>query len=216
MRFLLGICVFLFSTFVYGNKPSAPFVGNSIEGIPCVGRAEGYGPFDYLQKRALAAELQRVEAYHFTPNVEALVRGESTTNIEGDLAYTIRAWPNHHRALNSLIKYYFRQVRKGESTHLPPECWFQRAINFSPRDASTYTLYGIFLHQKGLYPAAKEQYENALNIKPDHPEIQYNYALLLVEMENYEEALVFAKKAYGAGYPLPGLKNKLTELGYWE
>jgi hypothetical protein len=39
--------------------------------------------------------------------------------------------------------------------------------------------------------------------------------LLFIKKKNYGEALKHAEKAYKLGHPLPGLKNKLIELGVW-
>ena len=43
----------------------------------------------------------------------------------------------------------------------------------------------------------------------------YNLGLLYVRKKDYDKARASADKAYGAGFPLPGLKNKLLEAGQW-
>jgi hypothetical protein len=45
-------------------------------------------------------------------------------------------------------------------------------------------------------------------------ELHYYMGLLAFEQGDKESALAYARKAYGAGYPLPGLKNKLEADGY--
>ena len=67
----------------------------------CGALQNAFGPFDYRTERGY--NLDVVESYHFTPPVEALIRGSSGT-IGGDLDYTLRAFPNHDRALNATIR----------------------------------------------------------------------------------------------------------------
>jgi hypothetical protein len=45
------------------------------------------------------------------------------------------------------------------------------------------------------------------------PEFYYNWGLTEFESKNFDEAARLAGLAYAGGYPLPGLKNKLTEVG---
>src|SRR5882672_10328606 len=61
----------------------------------CGALPNAYGPFDY---RIEHDKLAIVEAYHFTSQVELLIRGQSGA-LGADLDYTLRAAPNHHRAL---------------------------------------------------------------------------------------------------------------------
>ena len=127
------------------SKP-APWVGATLEGLPCNGGGQGVGPFDYSQKSVIAPQnLRIVEGAHFTSEVEALIKG-NRGSLEGDINYTLRAWPNHHRALLSIIKYQLqikKKLRKGK-LNTPPECYLQRAIHFSPQDVASYALYGFY------------------------------------------------------------------------
>ena len=75
---------------------------------PACGTLENhYGPFDYRTQRD---KLQIVEKYHFTPSVEALTRGASTTKLAGDISYLMNTSPNHHRGLWAIM----RLVGKGK------------------------------------------------------------------------------------------------------
>src|SRR5690606_30108360 len=86
-----------------------------------------YGPFDY---RKHPDKLPRVEQFHFTPRVEALVGGESTVHIGGDLSFTLRAFPNHPRALYAMTRYseLLGGVSRLPGTQYPVECYFDRAL----------------------------------------------------------------------------------------
>ena len=39
--------------------------------------------------------------------------------------------------------------------------------------------------------------------------------LAYADLKQYDKALESAHRAYGAGFPLPGLKNKLKRAGKW-
>ena len=191
----------------------APWVGESLAGAPCLG-GQGTRPRDYTNRAANIEQLQLNERFHFTKSVENLTGGQSGS-IPADIDFMLRAWPNHHRALNSLSRYQLQLTRGQRKPLTPVECYFQRAINFSPNDSNSVLLYAIFLHKSKYLEKALEQYRRAEAISPTDAQIQYNLALLLVEMEEYEEARAYAKKLYVNGFPLPGLRRKLNKAGYW-
>lgn len=214
----IALLIILFSPFIC-YAATAPWVGQTLSGIICTGNAQGYGPFDYNERLIRPNDLKIVEGYHFNSDVQNLIKGQSG-HITGDLDYTLRAWPNHHKALQVISRYHSlhtssQDKRYARKTLSPVECYFQRAINFSPNDAITHMLYAIFLYHSNQSKKAAEQYEKALVISPDNMSIHYNYGLLLTSMKQYDKALVHAKKAYESGYPLPGLKRKLVKAGKW-
>jgi len=194
-------------------KGYAPWVGNTLRDAPCKGRAQGYCPYDYTQRLALAHNLEVVENFHFTPPVERLERGENGS-IPGDIDYTLSAWPNHHRALNSISRYDLGYPSKKHQPMIPVECYFQRAIGFSPNDGVSRLLYGIYLHKSGHYDLALTQYEQAEDLSPHDPQIKYNLGLLLVDMEQYERAEGYARALYAKDFPLMGLKRQLQDKGF--
>ena len=48
-----------------------------------------YGPYDYRTDKSIKSKLGIVEDYHFTPAVEALVRGSNNELPGPDLSYTL-------------------------------------------------------------------------------------------------------------------------------
>jgi tetratricopeptide (TPR) repeat protein len=213
--------VLFFLIFTVNNvfaQDGAPWVGADLEGLACSGRMQGFGPFDYTkQKLYTLHDLQIVEGAHFTPEVENLIHGKSGY-LGDDLDYTLRAWPNHHRALLSISRYQFKinsKLAKGK-LNTPVECYFLRAVNFSPKDSVTMSLYGYFLRKTGHLKEAVPAYEEALKFSPNTSKIEYAYSLLLIDLKQYDSALVQAKKAYQHGKPPKGLKNRLIKLGVWK
>jgi len=202
---------FLCAFFVLAN--TAFFAAESFD---CGSLDNAYGPFDYTNPEDFATKLPVVEAHHFDAGVESL-KGHARKGfnmLAGDIDYTLRAFPNHHRALYTMLRFYTElPPEKRRPMHYGPECWFERAIRFSPRDATVYGLYGVYLERVGQSEKAVESFERGLSIQPNSAELNYNLGLLLLKLGQTEKALHYATIAYRSGFPLPGLKRKLHERG---
>jgi len=199
------------------SKPVAPWVGATLNGDACSGGGQGYGPFDYLERGRFKNELQLVEMAHFTSGIENLSNGNEGGSIEGNLNYTLRAWPNHPRALLSVIRLQLninKKLSKGP-LETPPECYLQRAIYFSPDDTSSYSLYGYYLKQLGRLEDAAKYYEKAVKLSPKDAKIAYSFSLLLIDLKRYEEAVKYAKIAYSNPRAPQKLKQLLKSQGVW-
>lgn len=196
---------------------SIGFSGVDLAGLPCRGGEQGYGPYDYTRRAQLPQQLEVVENYHFTPNVERLLGGKSGP-VLADIDYTLRAFPNHHRALYALIRAATepgRLQRPGMGVmKTPPECYLQRAQAFSPKDGHVALLYGLYLHKLGKLTDAEPHYRQAVKLMPRSAEAYYNLGLLLTDLEKFAQAVPVAKKAYAYGYPLAGLKRRLAAAGH--
>lgn len=173
-----------------------------------------FGPFDY--RTARPEDIQNVESNHFTPRVENLIGGNKTVTPGGDMAYTLHVFPNHPRALMSLIKFSERKksIRLPEMKYTVP-CYFERAERFRPDDAWVKTLHGIYLLRSEKHVAAKEKLEQALALAEDDPNVHYNLGLAYFDLNEYEKALGAAHRAYALGFPLPGLRDMLQRAGKW-
>ncbi|MEM9253835.1 MAG: tetratricopeptide repeat protein [Pseudomonadota bacterium] len=194
----------------------APWVGKDLTGERCSSSQPTSGPFDYLQRARHAGALRVVEENHFDQGVASLRKGLSTTPM-GDIDFTLKAFPNHHGALNSAMTYSLRFPRfPKNSKGLPAECYFQRALAFSPNDDTARVMFGIYLHKKGKYNRAIKEYREAEKSRKNDLVLYYNMGLTLVKLERYNGAKNMATKVYDAGFPLPGLKKQLKALGYWE
>jgi tetratricopeptide (TPR) repeat protein len=95
------------------------------------------------------------------------------------------------------------------------ECYFDRAIRWRPNDPNVYLVQGIYLQLKGDLDAALKAYKKSESLQPNSADLQYNLGLLYFERKQYNLAKVHAKRAYQLGYPLPGLRHKLTVVGHW-
>lgn len=156
-----------------------------------------------------------VENFHFTPNVERLVRG-ATGALGADISYTLEHFPNHHRALAAMSRLALRdRNRKPHGARYTIECYFDRALRYRPDDARVHALYGSYLLALGQTASALEQLEQAARLEPDNATAHYNLGLLYVKTKDYEKARASAQKAYALGFPLPGLKRQLVAAGEW-
>jgi len=172
-----------------------------------------FGPWDY--RAAPKAALENVETNHFDTGVEGLAKGV-TGSLGGDLSYTLRVFPNHPRALLAMMRLSFKENReKPRGSIYTVECWFDRAVRFTPNDASVRVLYGVYLIRKGDKNEAVTQLKEAEGLAGDDPNVPYNLGLAYFDLGDYDKALEQAHRAYALGFPLPGLRHKLQEAGRW-
>ena len=193
----------------------------------CGSLAQSLGPFEYRYDRFKPApgdqegylpKLRIVESNHFTPEVETLTRGKtSTTGPQLDLDFVLRAFPNHHRALAALIRLWERtkSPQPGDLPR-PVECYFERAVRFQPDDTTARLLYATFLHKDKRLPEALEQLKRAKYYAADNAFTHYNIGLVFLDAGEPGEALVQAHRAMSLGFERTGLKDKLVALGRWQ
>lgn len=196
------------------------FVGKDLNGAPCTGQVTRFNPIDY--RTASPAALALVEDHHFTPETEHFIE-PAKGNFAGDYAYTLKIFPNHHRALLALIRLETEIIpnlsprqfsRRYDMEKFKPVCYLNRALAFAPDDSQVQQLMGFYLHRLGRLDDAEEWYRKVISKNPNASEAHYNLGLLLVESEKFDDAMIAAEKAYSLGYPLPGLRNKLEAAGH--
>lgn len=190
-------------------------LSSSAQNLPleCGKIGDGYGPFDY---RTQKKELQIVEGAHFTPVVERLEGGSASATGGGDIDYTLRASPNHHRALKAMMELARKEKRDPPSgSRYSVSCWFMRGEVYRPDDAMVKVLHGIFLLRSGRKVEAVAKLQEAESLDENDANIHYNLGLAYFDVGQYEKSLQSAHRAYAAGFPLPGLREKLKRVGKW-
>lgn len=174
-----------------------------------------WGPFDYRRPVAGAGGVGIVENAHFTPWVEAGLGGK-TGPIGGDLNYTLRAFPNHHRALVTMTKVTRRENKdRLPGMEWPVECYFERALRFAKDDVVVYMLYAQWLGERKRPDEARIMLGAALPLAGDNPQTHYNIGLIYFELGDHEAARQQAVKAQGMGWPLTALADQLRAAGHW-
>lgn len=163
-----------------------------------------------------AKGLTVVESFHFGPQVETLQRGMTGT-IGSDIGYTLEHFPNHPRALASMARLALRSGKpQAPGARLSVECYFQRALAFVPSDAATRALFGAYLLSMKRDNEAIGELKAALEAQETNAAAWYNLGLAQVRLKNWPAALDAAHKAYGLGFPLPGLRQQLKSTGHWQ
>jgi len=105
--------IFLFIAILLKTQSSAfateaPWVGFNFKGLLCSGGAQGYGPYDYTSKLNRKNKLPIVNKNHFTKGIERHEPKPGRHNVTGDIDYTLRAFPKHHKALISIARYQLK------------------------------------------------------------------------------------------------------------
>jgi tetratricopeptide (TPR) repeat protein len=176
---------------------------------------DGLGPFDYRDPKRADLLYNNVERNHFNSNVQTL-RGGQTAAIGADLHFVLHRFPNHPKALETMMRLSERERRERPRGALHDvECYLYRATVFSPYDATAKTLYGIYLLKKKKSDEALVQLNEANALNSEDVNVHYNLGLLHLQQKNYEKAALHAKKAYALGLPLPGLRERLRQAGAW-
>jgi hypothetical protein len=176
-----------------------------------------FGPYDYTNKANWKEKLPLVERHHFSTDVETLRRGITTRPPAPDLNYTLLAFPNHHRALVSLVNLSFREkTNKPKHMEYSVDCFFDRAMRFKPHDKRVQMIYGTYLMRNNKYKEALKFFDNAEDGLKGDPNFHYNRGLLHVELKQWDKAADDAAVAYSAGFNLPGLRDKLSRAGKWD
>lgn len=180
----------------------------------CGSLENDFGPHDYRTASQKTRKL--VERYHFTQGVETLTKGESTVRIGGDIHYTLRAFPNHHRALTAMIRLAEREKRETPiGAGYTVSCYIERAIEWRPDDVTVRTIAASFYAKRKDKEVALEHLAAARDTAGVNPQVHYNLGLIYFQVGEYEEAVRSARIAYDGGISLPGLREKLKSIKRW-
>lgn len=194
-------CVLSVGAFAEESSPCGPIVTG------------GFGPFDY--RTASAFDKKLVEGSHFTPDVQNLRKGESGY-LAGDIDYTLRAFPNHPRALLAMSNLGQKQkTAKPAGARWSVDCYFERALRWRPDDPNVRLVLGIHLIRRGQKDAARAELTIAEESSIDDASFRYSLGLAFLDVGEPDRALAQAWRAYGQGYDLPGLRRRLEKIGKW-
>lgn len=176
---------------------------------------------NYSDKTAANAWLVKdITTNHCNSTVQNL-KGDIHGNprfIMDDIHYTLQRVPNHRLCLAAVVKY---QARKGypfypEQVRFPTaECYLLNALQLFPKDYFVHSLMGVNQFTRRQYETAAKTFESVLEQQPNNAEVHYNLGLTYFAMKDYPRAAKSAEEAYRLGFPLPGLKRKLSQVGAW-
>ena len=93
----------------------------------------------------------------------------------------------------------------------------RNAISQPNSNQALFMTQAMIYYREGEYEKSKvalqEGIEQADSVSAD---VHYNLGLVLLKLGDPESAAEQAHLAYDKGYPLPGLRQKLKRMGYWE
>lgn len=180
----------------------------------CGSLKNAYGPYDY--RNSIGTErLSVVEAFHFDSNVENLRKVPGM--VGGEISYTLRAFPNHHRALLSMVRLGSNlKMSKPPGAAYTIGCFLTRAEVFQPGDGMVKVIYGHYLLKQGQRAQALEKLGVADASESKDANVAYNLGLAYFDAGDFGKSLDNAHSAYRLGFPLPGLRDKLKRAGKWK
>ena len=184
------------------------------ESNPCGALTSPQGTvFDYRKQHPILAD---VEFNHFTPRIEQLGRGPTGGATGGELRYVLAKFPNHHRALNALV----RLGQREKSTHpqhltYSIDCYFERALRIAHDDNVVRLLYSQFLAAQGRKDEALKITGFARDLADDDGFTHYNVGLVYFELGEFELALRQAWRAADLKFDRPLLREQLEKAGKW-
>ncbi|MDO8264584.1 MAG: tetratricopeptide repeat protein [Gallionella sp.] len=205
--FLISLLFWGFSAFSQNQTAAASACGTLF--------SQGqFGPYDYRTDRD---KLPIVEGAHFTPEVEALIRGKTGSRPGGDIDYTLRAFPNNHRALMAMMRLgEMEKTPKPSGSRYTVECWFERAVLFRHDDAVVRMIYSSYLTKNNRRPEAVAQLEQATVTARENAFTHYNIGLLYFDMKIYDKSLARAHRALELGFERDELRDLLKNVGQWQ
>lgn len=225
MRSVVSLVVSGFAFFVVMALPPTLLAADaeSAGAVDCGSLENAVGPYDYrdaheqrrrgdLTKPAATA-LIGVDKRYLTEDVETL----RAANADQAIDQTLRAFPNHHKALWAAVRYEQRNgpPKIGSLSRLSVACYIQRALTVAGDDGLVWMLWGVYLHKTEKYQDAIVKYRRALELGVESSELNYNLGLALLKVNDLQGAVEQAKIAYEKNYPLQGLKRNLIKAGVW-
>jgi tetratricopeptide (TPR) repeat protein len=187
--------------------------GNQNCGNPFVNH---YGPHDF--RNTTPASRKLVEEFHFTIGIETLTRPKNTVfhEMAQDVEYTLGVFPNHPRALNTMVRLSERWKRDPPpGTKFSVECWFDRAVRFRPDDTVVRSLYAQWLYKRQRKDQAVRQLKIAQEHARENALSQYNIGLVAFEVGDFDLALQLAHEARRLGFPREDLATLLKKVNRW-
>jgi hypothetical protein len=205
--FLALLCSLPVTAALAQSRPNIVDVGE------CGHLRNHYGPNDY--RTAPQSQKELVEFAHFNPGVESL-RQRKTGSFGGDIAYTLRVFPNHPRALFAMERLAEKERRDPpDEVRFSVECYYIRALTFLPDDHTPRLLYAKFLAKRKRPDDAMVQVDYVARTTQDNPVAQLNAGRLYLEFKAYDKALLQAHRLKGLGFEPTELKDALIKLDQW-
>lgn len=118
--------------------------------------------------------------------------------------------------IHATIATTLAQIEKTRGNNANALQFLEAARSASPTDPLTHLALAIFHRDAGRLADARTVLEEGFAATERKSyEIAYNLGLICMEMKDINCAVENARFVYDAGFPLPGLKNRLEQAGHW-
>lgn len=171
-----------------------------------VASAEGVTPHDYYGGNYDPTLLKNVEKFHLPKARRQMDSAGTVQWAKADVEFVLAWFPNHPEALQLAS-----QIARMQGAPKSADKYYVRALQMYPDSGMTRLLYALHLHRSGRLDQAIEAYHKSIALDPDNANAYYNLGLALLSQNKLAEAKEAADRAYGLGYPLPGLRRMLAE-----
>lgn len=163
--------------------------------------------------------------HHFCAGLSWLGRAQLAAN-EGEKSFDLDRAQEEcaytHRAIEQASPVFpdvavcMARVAQARGDFVEAESFLQTAIDVQPGRVQPYAALALLYRAQSRFPdALKVLHEGDKQLNGESAEIQYYLGLIYLQSGDQDAALKHALKAYELGYPLPGLRDKLTALGKW-
>ena len=156
--------------------------------------------------------LKNVEQFHIGPGRDRMKRKSYQGALE-DFEFILNYFPNHPTALSLVSD--LCDVR-WKSPRCDSSLLFEKALRINPYASQTHVLYGLHLQRRDAGDRAIDAYKRAIELNPASMNAHYNLGFAYLDGKRFDLANFHAQAAYMLGYPLPGLRDKLTRAGRWK
>jgi tetratricopeptide (TPR) repeat protein len=178
-----------------------------------------------LQEGALGSDTF-IHVHHYCAGIAYLQRAKFTSDpsqlpfllqsAQTEAGYTFERIPTTS-PLYSTIAVTLSQIMKMRKQNEKADEYLDRALAAQPHDALAYVGKALLQRDMKKLEAARDTLLRGDEaVEGRSVEIHYNLGLILLELGELDRAYEYASKAYAAGYPLPGLKERLKKAGAWK
>jgi len=172
-------------------------------------------PADYYGARGCGL-LRSVEQFHLQPGFNHM-KARRFLQANNDFRFILNQFPNHPQALLAVAQNceFWPITDRERGNRCTIDELFDRAVEINPKSASTFVARGTYEHRSKRYDKAVASFIRAVELDPDSPNANYNLGLAYLEARQYDKANAYAQRAYELGSQLPGLRNRLQQVGQW-
>jgi tetratricopeptide (TPR) repeat protein len=171
------------------------------------------GPRTFLHVHHYCAGLIHLQRARVEPDPQR--RRFELNQAREEILYSLRSDPGTG-PLHSTMVVNLAIVERERGDLASARQYLEEAKNENPSDPKPYIGLAIILRSEKQLREARNVLESGLEAVGDEAlEMHYNLGLVCLELEDYECSLKHAQVAYAGGYPFPGLRNRLVEVGRW-